>query len=308
MVSINDCGLMLEPQQAMSIQDIVDWATDAEQKNYGYILRSDHLLPIWDSKDRDSPECWSSLGVLAATTKKIKFGPLVSPIGFRNPALLARMACNLNDYSHGRLLFGIGAGWYEEEYHAFGYEFPNFRVRYDQFIEALKIIRPLIEGKHVDFHGKYYTAKARCYPHTKVPLIIGGRKPRMMRPIAEYADEWNIYNPRIADLQELKSIVDENKGDRKIQISRMGGFVIAETRDQLERKIAKNAELYKARFESSLKPDEIRKNGGLCGTVDEVTSQLNDLTEAGVEKFYFQILDTEDKEMVNLLTSTLKSM
>src|SRR5208282_247239 len=100
MVSIADCGLMLEPQQAMSIKDIVDWATIAEQKNYGYILRSDHLLPIWDSKDRDSPECWSSLGVLAATTKKIKFGPLVSPIGFRNPALLARMACNLNDYSY----------------------------------------------------------------------------------------------------------------------------------------------------------------------------------------------------------------
>src|SRR5208282_4952512 len=224
------------------------------------------------------------------------FGPLVSPIGFRNPALLARMACNLNDYSHGRLLLGIGAGWYEEEYHAFGYEFPSFRVRYDQFIESLKIIKPLIEGKPVDFHGKYYGAKTRCYPQTKLPLI--------MRPIAEYADEWNIYAPRIADLQELRRIVDKNKGDRKIQISRMGGFVIAETRDQVEKKIAKHAELYKARFEA-LKPEEIRKNGGLCGTVEEITSQVNDLTEAGIEKFYFQILDTEDKEMVDLLTSTL---
>jgi alkanesulfonate monooxygenase SsuD/methylene tetrahydromethanopterin reductase-like flavin-dependent oxidoreductase (luciferase family) len=307
MVSIDDCGLMLEPQQGMTVQDVVDWAIIAEQRNFGYILRSDHLLPIWDSKDRDSPECWSSLGVLAATTKKIKFGPLVSPIGFRNPAALARMACNLNDYSHGRLLLGVGAGWYEEEYHAFGYEFPNFRIRYDQFIESLKIIKPLIEGKPVDFHGKYYSAKAHCYPRTKVPLIIGGRKPRMMRVIADYADEWNIYNPRIADLQELKSAVDKNKGDRNIQVSRMGPFVIAETRDQLERKIAKNAELYKARFESSLKPDEIRKNGGLCGTVDEFTSQLNGFAEAGVEKFYFQILDTEDKEMVDLLANTLKN-
>jgi len=308
MAFIANCGLMLEPQQGMSIQDVLDWATIAEQRNYGYILRSDHLLPIWGSKDRDSAECWTSLGVIAAGTSKIKFGPLVSPIGYRNPALLARMACNLNDYSHGRLVLGIGAGWYEDEYRAFGYEFPNFRIRYDQFIESLKIIKPLIEGRQVNFQGKYYSAKARCYPQTKVPLIIGGRKPRMMRAIAEYADEWNIYNPQIPYLQELKTLVERNKGNRTIQISRMGSFVIAETRSELESKIARNAEFFKARFESSLKPDEIRKNGGLCGTVNEFKSQLNDLTEAGVEKFYFQIVDTEDNEMVELLTSTLKSM
>ena len=129
-----------------------------------------------------------------------------------------------------------------------------------------------------------------------------------MRVIAEYADEWNIYNPRIAELQEHKNTVDKNKGDRKIQLSRMGPFAIAETKDQLEKKLAKNADLYKLRFESSLKPEEIRKNGGLCGTVDEFTSQLTDFTEAGVEKFYFQILDTEDKEMVDLLANTLKNM
>jgi alkanesulfonate monooxygenase SsuD/methylene tetrahydromethanopterin reductase-like flavin-dependent oxidoreductase (luciferase family) len=298
---------MLEPQQGMSTQDVLDWATIAEQRDFGYILRSDHLLPIWGSKDRDSAECWTSLGVIAAGTSKIKFGPLVSPIGYRNPALLARMACNLNDYSHGRLVLGIGAGWYEDEYHAFGYEFPNFRKRYDQFIESLKIIKPLIEGRPVNFQGQYYSAKARCYPQTKVPLIIGGRKPRMMRAIAEYADEWNIYSPQIPHLQELKTLVETNKGNRKIQISRMGSFVIAETTSELESKIARNAEFFKTRLES-LKPDEIRKNGGLCGTVNEFKSQLNDLMKAGVEKFYFQIIDAEDKEMVDLLASTLKSM
>ena len=308
MAFIANCGLMLEPQQGMSIQDVLDWATIAEQRNYGYILRSDHLLPIWGSKDRDSTECWTSLGVIAARTSKIKFGPLVSPIGYRNPALLARMACNLNDYSHGRLVLGIGAGWYEDEYRAFGYDFPNFQVRYDQFIESLKIIKPMIEGKQVNFQGKYYSAKARCYPQKKVPLIIGGRNPRMMRAIAEYADEWNIYNPQIPRLQELKTLLETNTGNRKIPISRMGSFVVAETKSELNSKIVKNAEFFKTRFEPSLNPEEIRKIGGLCGTVDEFKSQLNNLIEAGIEKFYFQIVDTEDKAMVDLLTSILKDM
>ena len=308
MVSIADCGLMLEPQQAMSVQEIVDWGVYAEQNEYGYILRSDHLLPIWDNKERDSPECWSSLGVLAAKTNKIKFGPLVSPIGFRNPGLLARMACNLNDYTHGRFLLGVGAGWYEEEYLAFGFDYPSFKIRYNQFIESLKIIRPLIDGKPVDFQGEYYRARTRCYPKSKVPLIIGGRNPKMMRVIAEYADEWNVYNHRITDFKELKSSLDKSRSGRKIQISRMAPFVIAENQNQLEQKIAKNGELYKARFDSPLNLDEIRKRGVLCGTVDEFTSQLKDFSNAGIEKFYFQILDPHDREMVNLLTSTLKDL
>src|SRR5208337_4022111 len=128
MVSIRDCGLMLEPQEGMKVHEIIDWAKYAERRGYGYILRSDHLLPIEGRKNQDSPEAWITLGVLAAETKKIKFGPLVTPIGFRNPALLARMACNVHDYSHGRLVLGVGAGWYKDEYHANGYQFPKYTV------------------------------------------------------------------------------------------------------------------------------------------------------------------------------------
>jgi alkanesulfonate monooxygenase SsuD/methylene tetrahydromethanopterin reductase-like flavin-dependent oxidoreductase (luciferase family) len=256
----------------------------------------------------DSPECWVTLGILAATTKKIRFGPLVSPIGFRNPVLLSRMACNVHSYSHGRLVLGVGAGWYADEYRAHGYEFPKFRVRYEQFVEALKIIKPLIEGKKVDFHGKYYSAKTICYPlsGSKVHLIIGGKDSRILRAAGKFADEWNVTDIRAAAFRDIKKRVDDSKGSRKIEYSRMGSFLIAENRNQLEAKLKKRPELSK--IYGSIKVDELKQLGVLCGTVDELTSQLNELSEAGVDKFYFQILDTGDKEMVDLLTDTLKKL
>ena len=107
LVAIGDCGLMLEPQQGMSVKEIIDWGAYAERHGYGYIFRSDHLLPTNGNMDRDSVECWVTLGALAATTKRIKFGPMIIPIRFRNPVLLAQMACAPISYSKGRLLLGV---------------------------------------------------------------------------------------------------------------------------------------------------------------------------------------------------------
>lgn len=287
----------------MRVQEIVDWAKYAERNGYGYMLRSDHLLPIDGRKDQDSPEAWVTLGMLAAETKKIKFGPLVTPIGFRNPALLARMVCNVHDYSHGRLVLGIGAGWYKDEYLANGYEFPKFSVRFEQFIEALNIIKPLIEGQPVDFQGKYFKAKTRCYPKSKVHLIIGGRNVRIIRAVEKYADEWNITD---ASVPEIKQLLNQKNSNRKIEVSRMGPFFIAKNARQLQRKL-KQKSIFTQNFGTPLTTETLRKRGVLCGTTDEFTSQVNDLSKAGIQKFYFQILNPKDKEMVKLLTSTLKT-
>ena len=105
-------------------------------------------------EDRPSPESWVTLGAVAASTRRVAFGPLVTPVGFRNPALLARMACTLHSFSDGRLVLGFGAGWFRDEYLTNGYEFPPFRDRFEQLLEALKIVRPLTEGRRADFQGK----------------------------------------------------------------------------------------------------------------------------------------------------------
>src|SRR5438105_1974893 len=131
--SIKDFGLQYEPQHGMSLNELVDWCKYAERMGYGYAFRSDHFLPTPMRKGADSPECWTSLGAIAASTNTLRFGSMVTPIGFRNPALLAKMANTINSYSGGRLMFGIGTGWNMNEYLAYGYEFPDFSTRREQF-------------------------------------------------------------------------------------------------------------------------------------------------------------------------------
>ena len=129
---------------------------------------------------------------------------------FRNPALLAKMAHTLDEVSGGRLILGIGAGWHEPEFEAFGY---SFERRVDRFEEALQIVRPLLNGETVDFEGEHYQAK-NCVitplgPRPDgIPLLIGAGKPRMLRLVARYADMWNtvwLGNPAALD-ERLENI------------------------------------------------------------------------------------------------------
>ncbi len=307
MISLSDCGLMLEPQFGMTVGEIVEWAKYAEKSGYGYVFRSDHLLPTTRTEEiMDSPECWVTMGALAVSTKTVKFGPLVSPIGFRNPALLAHMACTLDSFTGGRLVLGVGAGWFEEEYAAHGYDFPRFQVRKDQFAEAIRIIRPLTEGSRVDFQGKYYAAHT-CLPKPKdkVHLIIGGRNQEVVKIAASYADEWNdsTYDSTPDAIRKLTGLLDSKKTGRKIEISRMGSFIIGENQKDLELRIAHRSKL----TGTSLTAEKLKERGVLCGKPDEFVSQLNAVIEAGVQKFYFQVLNPEDKEMIDLLTDTLRN-
>jgi len=298
---------MLEPQLGMGFREIIDWARYAERNGYGYILRSDHLLPTQGEKNRDSPECWVTLGSVAATTKRVKFGPMVSPIGFRNPTMLAQMACNLHAYSHGRLILGLGAGWYQEEYAAKGFEFPEIQVRHGQLTEALKIIRPLIEGRRVDFRGKYYRANTVCYPYprSRMRLVLGGWSPFVRRAAKEYANEWNLWNGTPVDFKEIQQSV--NKDGRRIEISRAGLFFLAETSKKLQRKLnAESSRLKELNLPRSIRA--LRKHEVLCGDIDEFISQVIEFTEAGVDRFYFDILNPNDKHMVDLLTKTLNEL
>lgn len=154
MLSIRDCGLMLEPQFGMTMEQVVQTSRQAEDLGFGYLFRSGHLLPTGNSRGVDSPECWTSLGAISASTRTLKFGPMVTPMGFRNPAMLAKMACTLHSFSGGRLQLAIGAGWYEPEYRAHGYEFPSFKVRMRQFEEGVRIILSMVREGRADFDGE----------------------------------------------------------------------------------------------------------------------------------------------------------
>ena len=136
-------------------------------------------------------EGWTILSALAATTKRVEVGSLVMCGSFRNPGLLAKMAATADAVARGRLILGLGAGWYDPEYEAFGYPTDH---RVTRFEEALRIIRPLLRGESVTVRGRFHRvadASLLPPPERPIPLLVAATGPRMLRLTARYADAWN---------------------------------------------------------------------------------------------------------------------
>jgi probable F420-dependent oxidoreductase len=168
-------------------------ATQAEVDGFDSIWLADHLL----YRDADGTtgiwECWTVLSALAEATRRVELGPLVLCNSLRNPAILAKMATTLDEVSQGRLILGIGAGWNEPEYQAFGLPFDH---RVDRLEEALQLLSPLLRAGHADFAGRYYQARdceiaPRGPRPTGPPLLVGGEGPRLLTLAARYGDMWN---------------------------------------------------------------------------------------------------------------------
>lgn len=165
-------------------------ALDVVGPEFTTLWLSDHL----DAGSQPLIECWTFLSYLAATFPDRRVGSLVLGQGYRNPALLAKMAASLQVLSEGRLVLGLGAGWAEAEYRSYGFEYPSPRDRVDQLIEAVQILRLLWQGGPATYHGTHYTIiDASCHPvpAIPIPLLIGSDGHRMVRFAAEQADAWN---------------------------------------------------------------------------------------------------------------------
>ena len=169
-------------------------AQQAEMDGFDSIWLADHLLYRKPSEPpRGIWECWTMLAALAEATERVAIGTLVLCNSFRNPAILAKMATTADEVSGGRLILGVGAGWNEPEYEAFGVPFDH---RVDRFEEALQILKPLLREGHVDFAGQYYQARncddvPRGPRQVGPPLLVGSEGPRMLKLTAQYADLWN---------------------------------------------------------------------------------------------------------------------
>jgi len=299
---------MVEPQLGMRMDELEDMAKKAEELGFGYFFRSDHILPTDERRGIDSPECWTSLGVLAASTSRIKFGPLVSPIGFRNPALLAKMACTVHSTSRGRLQLGVGAGWYEAEYKAHGFPFPDFRTRVAQFAEALEIIHAMVNNGRVDYEGTYFSAHTDCLPRPQghMHMVIGGRTKPVVRLAARFADEWNTFRSSSSDLGVLKTLLTECSGGRSVDVTEMGPYLIAKSQSKLEEYAALQASALGQRISPREVIARMEARGAPCGTVEVFVDQLRSMADSGFNRVYFQTLVPKNIDMVELLADTLK--
>jgi probable F420-dependent oxidoreductase len=176
--------------------EILDMARAIEDLGYDSLWLGEHLLYRWQDRPPRGPwEAWAMLAALAAVTKRVELGPFVACTAFHNPAILAKRADTIDEISGGRFILGLGAGWNETEFRAFGVPFDH---RIDRFEEAFTIIRTLLREGAVDFEGTYYSARdCELLPRGPrpggPPLMIGSTGPRMLRIAAPFVDSWNAW-------------------------------------------------------------------------------------------------------------------
>ena len=184
-----------------------------EEAGFDSIWVGDHLLYRAPHIGVAGPwEAWTQLAAIAALTERVEFGPLVASTSFHGPAMLAKMATTIDEISGGRLILGLGAGWNETEYRAFGFPFDH---RVSRFEEAFTIIRTLIREGEIDFDGTYYCARdCAIVPSgprpAGPPIMIGSRGPRVLSITAPYMDAWNAWHAWFGnDPVRLRPIVDQ---------------------------------------------------------------------------------------------------
>jgi alkanesulfonate monooxygenase SsuD/methylene tetrahydromethanopterin reductase-like flavin-dependent oxidoreductase (luciferase family) len=185
-----------EVEREVRWPELVAMARQAEAIGLDSVWFGEHLLYRYpDGAKRGPWEAWTTLAAIAAATSRISLGPLVACTSFHNPALLAKQATTIDEISGGRFVLGLGAGWNETEFRAFGYPFDH---RIDRFEEAFTIIRTLLREGAIDFEGRYYTARdCEIVPRGPrvhgPPIMIGSIGERMLRITAAHVESWNAW-------------------------------------------------------------------------------------------------------------------
>src|SRR5262245_4424211 len=197
-----------DPIEAYQVMTRV--AQTADSLGFASAWLVDHFHTVPQPTQEVTFECWTTTAALARDTKRVRVGQMVSCNSYRNPALLAKMASTVDVLSHGRLNFGIGDGWYEHEYRAFGYEYPEAPERLRQLREAVQVILAMWTQEEAVFEGKYYQVRGAINqpkgvqkPH--IPLLIGGSGEKVtLKLVAQYGDACNVSG----DLATLKHKFD----------------------------------------------------------------------------------------------------
>jgi len=273
----------------------------AEQHGYTWFSVMDHLIQIPGVGVADEPfmEGWTVLAALAAVTEKIRLATLVTSVAYRNPALLAKMAVNVDVISHGRLTFGFGAGWHQPEYQQYNWVFPEQpAVRIRQMEEAIRLIKTMWSEPRATFHGKYFHVENAILepkpvqkPHP--PIMIGGSGEQLtLRALARVGDACNLFGD--PDMVKHKLAVlrqhceAEGRDHNSIERTNLTGLVLARN----------DAELKVKREQLSI-PDPFR---GAAVTVSQAIDLVGRFQDAGSQLFICSFYKN-DRDSMELLTS-----
>ncbi|HEY8491228.1 MAG TPA: TIGR03560 family F420-dependent LLM class oxidoreductase [Dehalococcoidia bacterium] len=306
-------GIMIEGQEGLTWERWRSIARRVEELGYESLWRSDHLFSLFGRAERESLETFVSLVLVAQETRRIRFGPLVTSITFRHPAMLARMAAAVDVLSGGRLELGMGAGWHQREHEAFGIPFPPPRTRLEMLEEGIQVVRALTSGKRCSFQGRHYRLQdVESHPtpaQRPLPIIVGGSgERRLLGIVARHADEWNVvamtpevYRQKCAALE--RHCREAGRDPAAIRRSWMGGFLVGESAAALERRARRLQEVVPVMGQARPAdlPGVLRARGWLVGRPDEVVEQVHALEAVGVQRLMLQLHDQEDLEAVELV-------
>jgi probable F420-dependent oxidoreductase len=197
-------GIQLpEVEREVRWPEVVAIARATEEGGFDSIWLGDHLLYRGDGRPERGPwDVWTQLAALAAATERVQLGPLVACTAFHPPGLLARMAASVDEVSGGRLVLGLGAGWNEAEFRAFGIPYDR---RVSRFEEAFEIVRRLVAGERVTFHGRFHEVEDAVLlppPARRIRLMLGANRQRMLSIALPHVDAWNTWHTHYGNTPE----------------------------------------------------------------------------------------------------------
>jgi F420-dependent oxidoreductase-like protein len=299
-------GVMVAPQQGASYEDQLRAAQATEAGGFSDFVRSDHYL-AFDGVGLPGPtDSWITLAGLARETARVRLGTMVSAATFRLPGPLAIAVAQVDAMSSGRVTLALGAGWAEQEHHAYGIPFPSPGERFERLEEQLALITGMWAtpvGETFSFAGTHYQlvdcpALPKPVQHPHPPVIVGGTGPRRTPNLAaRFADEFNLppFNPpeaTAAAFARVRAACEEiGRDPATLEVSVTLTTVCGADRGEVERRGAVSP----AQFEAA----------DLRGTPDEVAEQLAAYREIGADRAYLRLLDLRDVEHIELLGDTV---
>ena len=307
MTSLTDLHIFTEPQQGASYDTLLAIAKRTEALGFGGFFRSDHFLSMGGASGLPGPtDAWVTLAGLARETSRIRLGTLVSPVTFRGPGLLAISVAQVDQMSGGRVELGIGAGWYEAEHLAYGFDFPDAAKRFDNLADQLAILDGLWKtptGETFSYTGSMHSVNdSPALPkpaQQPVPIIIGGGGPtRTPALAARYASEYNVAFTPVETFTERKQRVEAACAaiDRQRPMRYSAAVVVCAgaTEADVERRAASIGR------ESA----ELRRVGA-AGSADETATTIRRYVDAGAERIYLQVLDLSDLDHLDFIADAV---
>lgn len=301
-----EVAIMIEGQNGLTWPRWQKIAQAVEDLGFAGLYRSDHYTNA-RPPDKESLELWVSLTWLASHTSRLEFGPLVSPVSFRQPTLTARMAAAIDDLSGGRLHLGLGAGWQEREHTNYGWDLLDLPARFDRFEEGLEVVTQLLQSEEpVAFSGNYYQVKEgvilpRPERPNGPPILIGGNGlTRTLPLVAKYASEWNALFLPIDQFSKRSNRLDDlltQQGGKPSDVKRsmMTGTVFGRNEAELKQKLERN----------SRSSEELRARGMVVGTGNQWVDQLGAFAEAGMYRVMLQWIDLDDLDGLEAMANAV---